>query len=81
MKLGSSVELKAFMDTVKACRGDVWLVDSFNENQFNLKSYMSRYIAIAELIHDQNERLELYCECKSDERRFYDLFIRYPQML
>lgn len=81
MKLGSSVELKAFMDTVKECRGDVWLVDSFDGSQFNLKSYMSRYIAIAELIHDQNERLELFCECKSDEGRFYDLFIRYPQML
>ena len=81
MKLGSSVELKAFMDTVKECSGDVWLVDSGNGNQFNLKSYMSRYIAIAELIHDQNERLELFCESKNDERRFYDLFIRYPQML
>ena len=81
MKLGSSVELKAFMDTVKACRGDVWLVDSFDGSQFNLKSYMSRYIAIAELIHDQNERLELHCECNSDEGRFYDLCSRYPQML
>ncbi len=80
MRLSSSLEVKAFEDTVKACTGDVWLVDP-DRNEFNLKSRMSRYIAIAELIHNEGNRLELFCGNDQDEGRFYELFAHYPAVL
>ena len=49
MRLRSEADIQAFMDAVNACHGEVYL-KSPEGDIFNLKSSMSRYIAIGRLI-------------------------------
>ena len=66
MRLRSEADVQQFLDAVNQCGGDVYL-KSPEGDIFNLKSSMSRYIAIGRLIEEQGDTLELFGERKEDE--------------
>lgn len=77
MKLKNIAEVEAFRDVIRNCTGDVYLRSSMDDN-INLKSTLSQYIALGELLKDGNIDLELYCANKEDEALFYAFFEKYP---
>ena len=50
-------------------------------SRFNLKSFISRYVALALLIQNCNNDLELFCDNKSDEANFFEFFRDNPGVL
>ena len=66
MRLHSEADIQEFLDTVESCEGDVYL-KSPEGDIFNLKSSMSRYIAIGRLIEEQGDSLELFADRKEDQ--------------
>ena len=61
MRLRSEADVQEFLDAVP--EGDI----------FNLKSSMSRYIAIGRLIEEQGDTLELFADRKEDQARLMPL--------
>ena len=85
MRLRSDVEVSAFERAVQKSHGAVWLIGS-DGSRFNLKSFISRYVALALLIQNCNNELcgialELFCENKSDEANFFEFFRDNPGVL
>ena len=66
MKFNSISDVDAFVSAVDKCKGDVWL-ESAQGDRFNLKSELSRYVAIGELIKGESESLELFARTAEDE--------------
>ena len=77
MLLKNAKEIDKLIEAVNRCRGDVLLRSNDGREEFNLKSVLSRYIAIGELCKDHGDRFEIYCMDRSDEgymlNFFYDL--------
>lgn len=71
---------KVFMDTVNECEHNVYLRSVYGDC-YNLKSELSAYVAIAEIVHNHNEDLELFCDSKDDEYKLIKMFRSYPEML
>ena len=72
MKINSLKDVNAFKAVIDRCVGDVWL-ESVYGDKYNLKSDLSRYIAMAELLQDHCGELELFARLPEDEallRRF-----------
>ena len=80
MRLHNIGEVNDFLETVDRCEGDVWL-ESAEGDKLSLKSSLSRYIAIADLIRDKGEMLELYCSLSEDETKFMYLFSEHPNIV
>lgn len=80
MRLRSDVEVSAFERAVQTSHGTVWLIGS-DGSRFNLKSFISRYVALALLIQNCNNDLELFCDNKSDEANFFEFFRDNPGVL
>lgn len=66
MKIKNINQVKEFLTAVEKCKGDVWL-ESLDGNKYNLKSELSQYIAIAALLRERGDQLELFCSLKDDE--------------
>ena len=49
-----------------SCTGDVILTSEYGD-KYNLKSTLSQYIAIAALLGQHGEELELWCSNREDE--------------
>lgn len=80
MKIRNSNTLKEFLAVADSCDGHVWLESPWGD-RFNLKSELSQYVAAANLIKDKGEYLELYCQLKADEDKFYRFFEKHPEVL
>ena len=80
MRLNNIEELDDFLATVKSCKGAVWL-ESNDGDKINLKSALSRYIAIGALLSVEGDNLELYCAEKEDEAKFLEFFGHFPETL
>lgn len=80
MKIDSAVKVKELLDTVDKCHGDVYL-KSIHGDCYNLKSQLSKYVAMAALIEDKAGELELFCKLKEDEHFFFELFNIDPEIL
>lgn len=80
MRLTNISEVDSFINTINECTGDVWL-ESIDGDKINLKSKLSRYIAIAALISIEGDNLELYCSNIEDEARFFKFFTNNPNVL
>ena len=74
MLLKNAKEIDKLIDAVNHCRGDVLLRSVDGREEFNLKSVLSRYIAIGELCQDHGARFEIYCMEKSDEGYMMNFF-------
>lgn len=73
-------EFEAFKKAVEQCKGQVWL-ETPEGDKFNLKSEFSYYIALAALLNEHGNELDLYCQYSTDEHFFYEFFNKYPETL
>lgn len=64
-------DVNKFNEIVKSCKGDVWL-QSVDGDKYNLKSELSRYVAIADLLRDETDKLELFTSLPEDESKFFE---------
>ena len=80
MKLKNEIEINDFLNAVNRAKRSVYLV-SVEGDRYNLKSTLSRYVAIAELIKDYGTELELLCDDKNDEKYFFGFFLSHPEVL
>ena len=80
MKLSNKGEVNDFLEVVNRCEGDVWL-QSDEGDKINLKSSLSQYVAVAELIKDEGKNLELFCSNQVDDAKFFVLFSDHPDVL
>ena len=80
MKLKNEIEITDFLAAVNKAKNEVWL-ESNQGDRYNLKSTLSRYVAIGALIENHGNELELFCANKSDEPLFYIFFAQHPDTL
>lgn len=66
MKIRTINDVERFTSVLDKCKGEVWLESRFGD-KFNLKSTLTRYIALADLVRDNSGDLELFCSDKEDE--------------
>lgn len=89
MKITSVPTLNDFLDALSKTKGEVWLEaieDGKRTLKLSLKSQLSMYVAIGELIKDSRdgkffEELELYCSNKEDEAIFLKFFNEHKDAL
>jgi hypothetical protein len=79
MKLNTDLEVEEFLQTVTKCKGDVYLL-SLQGDRINLKSSLSQYVAIGELIKGEVE-LDLFCTLREDEVMFYKFFQKHEDTI
>ena len=77
MRFNNATEVSDFMSTVEQCEGSVWLESPMGD-KFVLNSEFSRYIAMAALLEDKGEQLELFCQRREDREKFYKYFREHP---
>ena len=80
MYIKDTKTLSCFLAAVDKCEGDVYLVSQFGD-RYNLKSALSKYIAIGALLSENGETLELFCDRKEDEPYFMEFFSKNPAVL
>lgn len=80
MKLSNISEVNDFLEAVNNCKGKVWLID-LDGSKINLKSSLSQYVAVAELITERGNELELFCDESIDEHIFFELFDKHPEII
>lgn len=80
MKIKNIKDVEAFLTTVNKCNGDVILTSVYGD-KLNLKSKLTQYIAIAKLLGEHGEELELWCSDKNDENNFFEMFAEHPEMV
>ena len=74
MLLKNAKEIDKLIEAVNRCRGDVLLRSVDGREEFNLKSVLSRYIAIGELCKDHGDTYEVFCMNKADEAYMMNFF-------
>lgn len=79
MKLTKIEQVHEFLAIVDSCTGDVTL-RSVDGDIFNLKSKLSQYIAIAALLGEHGDELELFCSASADEGKFMDFLMKNPDV-
>lgn len=80
MKILNEVELNSFLEAVNGAKGNVFL-KSKEGDCFNLKSTLACYVAIAELLGEHGDELELFCDNRNDEQLFFKFFRENPEVL
>lgn len=68
MKLKNIHEVEEFRKVIRTCEGDVYL-KSQDGDVFNLKSALSEYIALGQLLSEQGDNLELFADRREDEAK------------
>ena len=66
MKINNLRDVEAFKKEIDQCGGDVWLESKYGD-KYNLKSALSQYIAMADLLRDKNGDLELFANRPEDQ--------------
>lgn len=74
MKLKNIKEVEAFRKIIHSCSGDVYL-KSQDGDVFNLKSALSEYIALGQLLSEQGDNLELFADDREDEARLLSFLV------
>ena len=75
MLLKNAKDIDNLIDAVNHCRGDVLLRSTDCREEFNLKSVLSRYVAIGELCKDHGDRYEVFCMNRADEGYMMNFFL------
>ena len=71
MKITTISDVERFNKVIESCKGDVWL-ESVAGDRYNLKSGLTRYIAIADLLRDEAGNLELFASEREDEAKLIE---------
>lgn len=66
MKIKNLDDIAAFNAAIAKCKGSVWLTSVYGD-KFDLKSDISRYIAMSALLQDRYEQLELFASLPEDQ--------------
>lgn len=66
MKIRNLKDINSFKNAIAKCRGEVWL-ESVYGDKYNLKSELSQYVAMADLLRDKKENLELFARLPEDQ--------------
>ena len=74
MLLKNAKNIEALIAAVSKCHGDVVLRSVDGSEEFNLKSTISQYIAIAKLCEDFGDRYEVFCMNREDESFMLQFF-------
>lgn len=69
-----------FLNTINNTKGNVFL-RSQEGDIYNLKSTLCQYVAIAALLSQHGDELELFCEHKEDEPLFFEFFRTHKEVL
>lgn len=80
MKITDNNTLADFLKAVDKASGAVYLKSRYGDI-YNLKSMLSRYVAIAALLGQHGDELELFCDNKQDESLFFDFFHKHAEVL
>ena len=80
MKLSNEIEITEFLKAIEQAKSAVYL-RSIEGDCYNLKSPLSRYVAIGTLVSDHGNELELFCDIPSDEGLFLRFFHEFPDTL
>ena len=80
MLLKNAKDIDNLVEAVNRCRDDVLLRSTDGREEFNLKSVLSRYMAIGELCKDHGDRYEVYCMERSDEGYMLNFFMDLDRM-
>ena len=80
MKIKNIKNVETFLAVVNECKGEVTLTSVYGD-KYNLKSALTQYVAVAALLGDHGEELELWCTDKDDEKKFFKMFNELPEML
>ena len=80
MLLTKSIQIDDFIEAVNKSSGDVYL-KSMHGDCYNLKSVLSRYVAIGALLGEYGDELELFCDNSNDEKYFFKFFSDHPEVL
>lgn len=80
MKIKNIKNVETFLAVVNECKGEVTLTSVYGD-KYNLKSVLTQYVAVAALLGDHGEELELWCTDKDDEKKFFKMFNEHPEML
>lgn len=75
MLLKNVKDIDSLLTAISRCRGDVILRNINQYEEFNLKSTLSRYIAIGELCKDHGDEWEVFCMNKADEGYMIQFFM------
>ncbi len=71
MKLKNIKEVDAFRKAIASCEHDV-LLKSPEGDVLNLKSSLSQYIALGQLLSEAGDSLELFTTCREDEAKMLE---------
>ena len=80
MKIKNIKNVETFLAVVNECKGEVTLTSVYGD-KYNLKSALTQYVAVAALLGDHGEELELWCTDKDDDKKFLKMFNEHPEML
>ena len=79
MKLTKISQVEDFIAAVNAAKDNVWLTSIYGD-KYNLKSLLTQYVAIGELLGDKGDELEFFCDKKEDEALFLKFFFEHPEV-
>lgn len=74
MLLKNAKDVDSLISAVDKCRGQVMLRSMDGAEEFNLKSQLSRYIAIGRLCEEHGDEYEIFCMDKNDTGYMYQFF-------
>ena len=74
MLLKNVKDVNSLISAVDKCHGQVMLRSMDGREEFNLKSQLSRYIAIGRLCEEHGDEYEIFCMDKNDNPYMYQFF-------
>ena len=80
MLLTKPIQIDDFLKAVEQAKNNVYL-RSVHGDCYNLKSVLSRYVALGALLGEHGDELELFCDSISDEKYFFRFFKEHPEVL
>ena len=76
MLLKNAKDVDSLVKAIDKCHGEVFLCSADKTEEFNMKSILSRYIAIGELCKDHGDEYEFYCDDRRDEGNIMEFFFK-----
>ena len=74
MLLKNVKDVESLLSAIARCKGDVFLRSMDGSEEFNLKSTISKYVAIGRLCEDHGDEYEIFCLDKTDEQYMFKFF-------